>query len=81
MQVPSNLVVSKIKYPGLYICTAVALWGMVSACTAVVHSFGGLLACRESSDQYGSASKLTVINQALCWALSKLRFSLVPSII
>ncbi|CZT24347.1 related to MFS transporter [Ramularia collo-cygni] len=46
MQVPSNLVVSKIKWPGLYICAAVALWGIVSACTAVVHSFGGLLACR-----------------------------------
>lgn len=47
MQVPSNLIVSKIQYPGIYICCAVALWGMVSACTAVVHSFGGLLACRK----------------------------------
>jgi MFS family permease len=46
MQVPSNLVVSKIRWPGLYICAAVALWGLVSACTALVHSFGGLLACR-----------------------------------
>lgn len=46
MQVPSNLVVSKIKWPGLYICAAVALWGLVSACTALVHSFGGLVACR-----------------------------------
>ena len=46
MQVPSNLVVSKIKYPGLYICAAVAVWGVISACTAAVQSFGGLLACR-----------------------------------
>lgn len=46
MQVPSNLLVSKIKYPAIYICAAVALWGAVSACTAAVNSFGSLLACR-----------------------------------
>lgn len=46
MQVPSNLVVSKIRLPGVYICSAVALWGVISACTAAVTSFGGLLACR-----------------------------------
>lgn len=46
MQVPSNLLVSKIRYPGLYICAAVVVWGIVSALTAVVHSFEGLLACR-----------------------------------
>ncbi|EME84080.1 uncharacterized protein MYCFIDRAFT_187237 [Pseudocercospora fijiensis CIRAD86] len=46
MQVPSNLVVSKIKWPGLYLCAAVALWGVVSACTAAVNSFGSLVACR-----------------------------------
>lgn len=46
MQVPSNLLVSKIRYPALYICTAVALWGIVSSCTAAVQSFGGLVACR-----------------------------------
>ncbi|GAB7358660.1 hypothetical protein MBLNU230_g3889t1 [Neophaeotheca triangularis] len=46
MQVPSNLVVSKIKWPAAYICLAVALWGAVSAATAAVQSFGGLLACR-----------------------------------
>jgi MFS family permease len=46
MQVPSNLVVSKIRYPALYICSAVVVWGLVSALTATVHSFGGLLACR-----------------------------------
>lgn len=46
MQVPSNLLVSKIKYPAVYICAAVALWGAVSACTAAVTSFGSLVACR-----------------------------------
>lgn len=46
MQVPSNLLVSKIKYPAVYICSAVCVWGGISACTATVHSFGGLLAAR-----------------------------------
>lgn len=46
MQVPSNLVVSKIRYPAVSICSAVCVWGAVSACTAAVHSYGGLLACR-----------------------------------
>lgn len=46
MQVPSNLVVSKIRYPAIYICSAVVVWGAISACTAAVSSYGGLLACR-----------------------------------
>lgn len=46
MQVPSNMVVSKIRLPAVYICAAVAIWGAISACTAAVTSFGGLLACR-----------------------------------
>ena len=46
MQVPSNLVVSKIKYPAVYICSAVCVWGAISACTAAIGSYGGLLACR-----------------------------------
>ena len=46
MQVPSNLLVSKIRYPAIYICSAVAVWGAISACTAAVNSFGSLVACR-----------------------------------
>jgi MFS family permease len=46
MQVPSNLVVGKIKFPGVYICFSMALWGVLSACTAAVHNFPGLLASR-----------------------------------
>lgn len=46
MQVPSNLLVSKIRFPALYICSAVALWGAISACTAAVNNFGSLVACR-----------------------------------
>ena len=46
MQIPSNLVLSKIQWPAVWICSAVVGWGAVSAATAAVHSFGGLLACR-----------------------------------
>ena len=46
MQVPSNMMLSKIKYPGAYICGAMALWGVVSGCMGAVHSFAGLLATR-----------------------------------
>jgi len=46
MQVPSNLVVGKIRFPGVYICISMALWGTLSACTAAIHNFPGLVACR-----------------------------------
>ncbi|KAK4942200.1 hypothetical protein LTR66_014727, partial [Elasticomyces elasticus] len=31
MQIPSNMLLGKIKWPGVYICCAMAVWGMVSA--------------------------------------------------
>lgn len=40
------MIVGKIKYPAVYICVAMALWGLVSGLMAVVHNFSGLLACR-----------------------------------
>ncbi|KAI2626737.1 nicotinamide mononucleotide permease [Hypoxylon sp. NC1633] len=46
MQVPSNLIVGKITWPGVYICAGMAAWGVISALVAVVTSFGGLLATR-----------------------------------
>lgn len=46
MQVPSNMIISKVKLPGVYICGAMALWGVLSACMGAVSSFGSLLACR-----------------------------------
>ena len=42
MQVPSNMVAGKIALPGVYICSAMAVWGVISALMAVVHSFVGL---------------------------------------
>jgi MFS family permease len=46
MQVPSNIVVGKVKYPGIYICAAMAVWGMISACMAAVQSYTGLVLAR-----------------------------------
>lgn len=46
MQVPSNMIVGKIRWPGIYICIAMAIWGLVSALTAVTHSSAGLMASR-----------------------------------
>ncbi|CAK7246175.1 MAG: hypothetical protein STHCBS139747_007798 [Sporothrix thermara] len=45
-QIPSNLVMTRITRPGLYICSAAAIWGAVSACTAAAQSYSGLLAIR-----------------------------------
>jgi MFS family permease len=46
MQVPSNIIVGKIKYPGVYICSAMGVWGMISACMAAVQSYTGLVLAR-----------------------------------
>src|SRR5277367_4774380 len=43
MQVPSNIIVGKVKYPGVYICAAMAVWGMISACMAAVQSYTDLV--------------------------------------
>ncbi|KAJ5729393.1 major facilitator superfamily domain-containing protein [Penicillium malachiteum] len=45
-QIPSNLLITKISRPGMYICAAVAVWGAISAATAAVNSYGQLLAVR-----------------------------------
>jgi MFS family permease len=45
-QIPSNLLITKIPRPGLYICTAAVIWGGISAATAGVHTYGQLLAVR-----------------------------------
>lgn len=45
-QIPSNLVITKIKRPGMYICVSVVIWGAISAATAAVKTYGQLLAVR-----------------------------------
>ncbi|KAH8901233.1 MFS general substrate transporter [Thozetella sp. PMI_491] len=45
-QIPSNLIMTIIPRPGLYLCLAAVVWGVVSALTAVVQSHQGLFAQR-----------------------------------
>lgn len=45
-QIPSNLLITRVSRPGMYICFAVAIWGCISASTAAVKSYGQLLAVR-----------------------------------
>lgn len=46
IQILSNLLMSKISRPGLYICAVATIWGCVSGCTGAVQSCHGLLAVR-----------------------------------
>lgn len=45
-QIPSNILITKISRPGMYICCAVVIWGALSATTATVKTFPQLLAVR-----------------------------------
>ncbi|KAE8368078.1 major facilitator superfamily domain-containing protein [Aspergillus caelatus] len=45
-QIPSNLIMTRISRPGMYICVAVVIWGCISAATAAVKTYGQLLAVR-----------------------------------
>jgi MFS family permease len=45
-QIPSNLLITKIPRPGMYICTATVIWGGISGATAAVQSYRQLLAVR-----------------------------------
>lgn len=46
MQVPSNMMLGKVKWPGVYICAAMGVWGVISAAQTAVHDFAGLAAAR-----------------------------------
>ncbi|KAM0750917.1 MFS general substrate transporter [Meredithblackwellia eburnea MCA 4105] len=45
-QIPSNLIISRIKRPGMYICIAVMVWGSISALNACVRNYNDLVAIR-----------------------------------
>lgn len=45
LQIPSNMLLTRVR-PSVYLPTCMALWGVVSACTAAVTNFSGLVACR-----------------------------------
>ncbi|KAI8629922.1 major facilitator superfamily domain-containing protein [Xylariaceae sp. FL1651] len=46
MQIPSNLFLNKIGLPGIYLPVCMIVWGIISAATAAVKNFGGLIAVR-----------------------------------
>ncbi|KAH7026251.1 major facilitator superfamily domain-containing protein [Microdochium trichocladiopsis] len=46
MQIPSNLFLNKIGKPAIYLPVCMIIWGMISAATAGVKNFGGLIAIR-----------------------------------
>ncbi|KAL0934746.1 fungal specific transcription factor domain protein [Colletotrichum truncatum] len=46
MQIPSNMIIGKIKLPGVYICGAMAVWGIISAAQTVVKTFASLAVAR-----------------------------------
>ncbi|KAF4963185.1 hypothetical protein FSARC_8763 [Fusarium sarcochroum] len=45
-QIPSNMIAGRIKWPGIYICSSMALWGVISAAMASVQTFASLLIVR-----------------------------------
>ncbi|KAK9254919.1 major facilitator superfamily domain-containing protein [Lipomyces tetrasporus] len=46
MQIPSNLILEKVGRPALYLPCAMAIWGVLSTLTSVVHNYHGLLVIR-----------------------------------
>jgi len=46
MQVPSNMLLNYVGRPSLYLGFFTCAWGLVSALTSLVKSYGGIVACR-----------------------------------
>ncbi|KAF7552893.1 hypothetical protein G7046_g7272 [Stylonectria norvegica] len=46
MQIPSNLVLNAVSRPSWYLCSCVAVWGVISAATGSAHSATGAILCR-----------------------------------
>ncbi|KAJ4233240.1 hypothetical protein NW759_002020 [Fusarium solani] len=46
MQIPSNMMLGRLKLPGVYIYLAMAVWGFTSAAQTVTSSFAGLAVAR-----------------------------------
>ncbi|WWD19496.1 hypothetical protein CI109_103957 [Kwoniella shandongensis] len=46
MQIPSNMLMNRISRPSWFIGAAMLIWGMISTCSGVTTSFGGMVATR-----------------------------------
>ncbi|KAH7029884.1 putative MFS transporter [Microdochium trichocladiopsis] len=45
-QIPSNMLMTKVTRPGLYLCLAATVWGAISTCTAAVNTYEAMLGVR-----------------------------------
>lgn len=45
MQIPSNMILGKTR-PSIYLPSWMAVWGVLSGCTAAVQNFSDIAACR-----------------------------------
>lgn len=45
MQLPSNLLLTRLR-PSIYLGSVMAVWGVISAAQAGVHSYAGLVVAR-----------------------------------
>lgn len=70
-QVPSNIIASKLKYPGIYINVMMAGWGIVSACTAAAHNFHGLVVVRIFLGIFEAAFFPGAVYLLSCWYTKK----------
>ena len=44
-EIPSNLIIAKTR-PSIYLCSVMAIWGVITCCMAAVKSSGSLMAVR-----------------------------------
>ncbi|OJD09418.1 hypothetical protein ACJ73_10334, partial [Blastomyces percursus] len=45
MQIPSNMLITRVR-PSIYMSSWMVIWSIVSACTALVKSYEGMVVCR-----------------------------------
>ncbi|UQC91151.1 major facilitator superfamily transporter [Colletotrichum lupini] len=45
-EVPSNIILKKVKRPSFYLGTLTLCWGIIMTCTGLVRNFGGLMVTR-----------------------------------
>lgn len=70
-QVPSNIIASKFKYPGIYINIMMAGWGIVSAATAAANSFEHLIVIRIILGVFEAAFFPGAVYLLSCWYTKK----------
>ncbi|KAK9457079.1 major facilitator superfamily domain-containing protein [Dipodascopsis uninucleata] len=67
MQIPSNLILERLGRPSLYLPAAMAVWGILSACTGAVQSYGALVAIRFLIGFFEAVFYPGVVFYLSCW--------------